>query len=149
MAETNQHIPVSEPTLAGNEEKYVLECLRTNWISSIGKYTQAFEEAFASFCGVKHAIAVVNGTAALHVTLLALGVKPGDEVVVPTFTYVATANAVSYCGGRPVFADCEPDTWNLDINHVKSLITSRTRGIIPVHIFGHPVDMDPLLEIEA
>jgi perosamine synthetase len=79
--------------------------------------------------------------------LLALGVKPGDEVVVPTFTYVATANAVSYCGGRPVFSDCEPDTWNLDINHVKSLITSRTRGIIPVHIFGHPVDMDPLLEI--
>jgi perosamine synthetase len=143
----NKNIPVSEPTLLGNEEKYVLDCLRTNWISSVGQYTQYFEESFASFCSVKHAIAVVNGTAALHVALLALGVKPGDEVIVPTFTYVATANAVSYCGGLPAFADCEPDTWNLDINHVQSLITPRTRGIIPVHIFGHPVDMDPLLEI--
>lgn len=147
MAQIDRKIPVSEPTLLGNEEKYVLDCLRTNWISSAGKYTQAFEEAFASFCGVKHAIAVVNGTAGLHVALLALGVEPGDEVIVPTFTYIATANAVTYCGARPVFADGEPDTWNLDINQVESLITPRTKGIIAVHIFGHPVDMDSLLQI--
>lgn len=147
MGETNKYIPVSEPTLLGNEEKYVLDCLRSNWISSLGKYTQNFEKAFASFCGVKHAIAVVNGTAALHVALLALGVEEGDEIIVPTLTYVATANAVTYCGARPVFADCESDTWNLDVNQVESLITQRTKGIIAVHLFGHPVDMDPLLEI--
>lgn len=140
-------IPVSEPTLLGNEEKYVLDCLRSNWISSKGRYTQTFEEAFASFCGVKHAIAVVNGTAALHVALLALGAGENDEIVVPTLTYVATANAVTYCGARPVFADCESDTWNLDVNQVESLITQHTKGIIAVHLFGHPVDMDPLLEI--
>lgn len=140
-------IPVSEPTLLGNEEKYVLDCLRSNWISSLGKYTQNFEKAFASFCGVKHAIAVVNGTAALHVALLALGVGKGDEIIVPTLTYVATANAVTYCGARPVFADCKFDTWNIDISQIESLITQRTKGIIAVHLFGHPVDMDPLLEI--
>jgi len=140
-------IPVSEPTLLGNEEKYVLDCLQSNWISSLGKYTQNFEKAFASFCGVKHAIAVVNGTAALHVALLALGAGENDEIIVPTLTYVATANAVTYCGARPVFADCEFDTWNIDIGQIESLITQRTKGIIAVHLFGHPVDMDPLLEI--
>lgn len=140
-------IPVSEPTLSGNEEKYVLDCLRSNWISSKGRYTQIFEEAFSSFCGVKHAIAVANGTAALHVALLALGAGENDEIIVPTLTYVATANAVTYCGARPVFADCESDTWNLDVSQIESLITQRTKGIIAVHLFGHPVDMDPLLEI--
>ncbi len=140
-------IPISEPTLLGNEEKYVLDCLRSNWISSLGKYTQNFEKAFASFCGVKHAIAVVNGTAALHVALLALGVGKGDEIIVPTLTYVATANAVTYCDARLVFADCEFDTWNIDVGQIESLITQRTKGIIAVHLFGHPVDMDPLLEI--
>ncbi len=147
MAEANKYIPVSEPTLLGNEEKYVLDCLRSNWISSLGKYTQDFEKAFASFCRVKHAIATVNGTAALHVALLALGVGEGDEIIVPTLTYVATANAVTYCGARPVFADCEFDTWNIDVGQIESLITQRTKGIIAVHLFGHPVDMDPLLEI--
>ncbi len=140
-------IPVSEPTLLGNEEKYVLDCLRSNWISSKGRYTQTFEEAFTSFCGVKHAIAVANGTAALHVALLALGAGENDEIIVPTLTYVATANAVTYCGARPVFADCEFDTWNIDVGQIESLITQRTKGIIVVHLFGHPVDMDPLLEI--
>lgn len=140
-------IPVSEPTLLGNEKKYVLDCLRSNWISSKGRYTQTFEEVFTSFCGVKHAIAVANGTAALHVALLALGAGENDEIIVPTLTYVATANAVTYCGARPVFADCESDTWNLDVNQVEFLITQHTKGIIAVHLFGHPVDMDPLLEI--
>ncbi len=147
MSSFVKKIPVSEPTLSGNEEKYVLDCLRSNWISSLGKYTQNFEKAFASFCEVKHAIAVINGTAALHVALLALGAGEDDEIIVPTLTYVATANAVTYCGARPIFADCEFDTWNLDVSQVESLITQCTKGIIAVHLFGHPVDMDPLLEI--
>lgn len=140
-------IPVSEPTLVGNEKKYVMDCLDTTWISSHGKYIDEFERQFADYIGVEHAISVCNGTVALHVALLALGVKPGDEVIVPTLTYIATANSVSYCGARPVFVDSELNCWNIDPAKIEEKISSRTKGIIVVHLFGHPVDMEPIQEI--
>jgi perosamine synthetase len=138
---------VAQPTMAGNERKYVLDCLDTNWISSIGKYIGQFEENFALFCGTKHAIATNNGTTALHLALVGLDLQPGDEVIIPTVTYIATANAVRYCGATPVLADVCADTMNLDPADVEGKITPRTKGIIPVHLYGHPVDMDPLMEI--
>lgn len=140
-------IPVAEPALIGNEKNYVMDCLDSTWISSGGKYIGLFEDAFAEFCGVKHALSCCNGTVALHLALLSLGVGPGDEVIVPTLTFVATANAVAYCGATPVFVDSEPQTWNLDPGQLESLITPRTKGIIAVHLYGHPVDMDPVWSI--
>lgn len=140
-------IPVAAPMLVGNEKKYVLDCLRSTWISSSGQYVKRFEDAFAKFCGVKHAVSSCNGTAALHLALKALGVGPGDEVIVPTLTFVATANAVTYCGARPIFVDSEPLTWNLDYTTIPSKITPRTKGIIVVHLYGHPANMDAILSI--
>jgi perosamine synthetase len=135
------------PALIGNEKKYILDCLDSNWISSSGKYVELFEAAFAEFCRVRHAISCCNGTAALHLSLLALGVGPGDEIIVPTLTFVATSNAVIYCGARPVFVDSDRETWNLDPSLLENLITPRTKGIIVVHLYGHPVDMDPILDL--
>lgn len=140
-------IPVASPSLIGNEKEYVNDCLDSGWISSAGKYVELFETRFAEFCGVKHGIACCNGTVALHATLAALNVQPGDEVIVPTLTFVATANAVSYCGATPVFVDSENDTWNLDPARVAAKITPRTKGIIAVHLYGHPARMDALKEI--
>lgn len=134
-------ISVAQPKMTGNERKYVLDCLDTNWISSNGKYIGAFEEAFAKFCGVKHAIAANNGTTALHLALVAMDLKPGDEVIIPTVTYIATANAVRYCGATPVLVDVCADTMNIDPADIERKITSNTRGIIPVHLYGHPADM--------
>lgn len=134
-------IQVAQPVLQGNEKKYVLDCLETNWISSIGKYINEFESSFAEFCGVKYAIATNNGTTALHVALVALGVGSGDEVIIPTVTYIATANAVKYCGGTPVFVDVDPVTLNILPGAIESKITDKTVGIIPVHLYGHPADM--------
>ena len=139
-------IPVAAPALVGNERQYVLDCLDSSWISSNGKYVGAFEKAFAEFCNVRFAVSCCNGTVALHLALLALGVGPGEEVIVPTLTYVATANAVVYCGAQPVFVDSEPRTWNLDPSLIEDRISPRTKGIIVVHIYGHPVDLDPILE---
>ena len=136
------YIKVAQPSLRGNEAKYVAECLETGWISSVGRFVTEFEEAFARYCGVKHAVATNNGTTALHLALIALDLAPGDEVIVPTLTYVASANAVKYCGGTPILIDCEPSTFNLDPTKLESKLSSRTRGIIPVHLYGHPVDMD-------
>ena len=138
---------VAAPDLSGSEAAYVAECLRTNWISSKGRFIGEFEAAFARYVGCKHAIACCNGTVALHVALVAAGVGPGDEVIVPSLTYVATANAVHYCGATPVFADSLADTWCLDPDSVARLVTPRTRGIIPVHLYGHPCDMRPLLDL--
>lgn len=140
-------IPVAAPALVGNEKTYVLDCLESTWISSSGKYVGQFEASFAEFCGVEHALSCCNGTVALHLALIALGVGPGDEVIVPTLTFVATANVVTYCGARPVFVDSEPETWNLDPTQIEDLITPQTKGIIVVHLYGHPVDMDPVLDI--
>jgi perosamine synthetase len=137
-------IPVAAPVLAGREKEYVADCMESGWISSSGKYVELFEAGFAEFCGVRHAVACCNGTVALHVALLALGVGPGDEVIVPTLTFVATANAVTYCGARAVFVDSEPETWNLDPAQVEAKITPRTKGIIAVHLYGHPAEMDAL-----
>lgn len=142
-----KRIPVAEPALVGREKDYVMDCLESTWISSNGSYIQRFEDNFAEFCDVKHAISVCNGTVALHVALLALGVKPSDEIIIPDLTYIATANAVAYCGAKPVFVDSEPETWNMDPAQIEAKITPYTRGIIVVHLFGHPVDMDPILAI--
>jgi perosamine synthetase len=125
----------------------VNECLDTGWVSSSGRFVGAFERAFADYCGAPEAVSCNNGTTALHLALLALGLEPGDEVIVPTLTYVASANAVRYCGATPVLVDAEPRTMNLDPGRVEELITPRTRAILAVHLFGHPADMDALDEI--
>lgn len=137
-------LPVCAPLLGGREEEYVLEALRAGWISSSGEYVRRFEEEFAVYCGVEHGVAVSSGTAALHLALRALDVGPGDEVILPDFTMVATLFAVLYTGARPVFADVEEDTWCLDPALLEGKITERTRVIMPVHMYGHPCDMDPI-----
>ena len=140
-------IPVAMPVLDGREKEYVLECLETGWISSIGRFIGAFETAFADYCGVKHAVACNNGTTALHLALVAMGVKPDDEIIVPSLTYIASANTVSYCGARPVFVDNDPVTMNMNARAFEAAITPRTRGVMPVHLYGQPADMDPINEI--
>jgi perosamine synthetase len=137
-----RNIPVSAPVFAGNEKRYVADCMESSWISSCGEYVGRFESAFAEFCGARHAVSCCNGTAALHLALAALGVGPGDEVIVPTLTFVATANAVTYCGATPVFVDSDPETWALDATLIEARITPRTKGVIAVHLYGHPADMD-------
>jgi perosamine synthetase len=122
----------------------VNECLDTVWISSVGHFIGEFETAFAAYCGTPHAISCNNGTTALHLALLAVGCGPGDEVIVPTLTFIASANAVVYCGATPVFVDSEPRTMNLDPARVEALITPRTKAIMAVHLYGHPADMDSL-----
>ena len=142
-----RRIPVAAPVLAGREREYVLDCLDTTWISSTGRYVTAFEEGFAEFCGMRHAIGCCNGTVAVHLALLAAGVGPGDEVIVPTLTYVASANPILYQGATPVFVDSEPETWNMDPEAVASAITPRTKAIVVVHLYGHPADMDPIVAV--
>ena len=138
------HFPVAEPNLDQVERGLLLEAFDSGWISSQGPFLERFERDFAAFAGTRHALAICNGTAAVHLSLLALGVKPGDQVILPTLTFVATANAVRYMGAEPVFVDCEPDTWNLDPEQVAAAVTPRTVGIIAVHLYGHPCEMDLL-----
>jgi perosamine synthetase len=140
-------LPVAAPDLSGNEEKYVVEAIRSSWISSTGPFIQRFEREFAELCGTRSAVAICNGTLALHVALLAQGLRPGDEVIVPSLTYIATANAVRYAGAEPVFVDVDPRTWCMDPEQLEAKVTSRTRGIIPVHLYGHPADMDAINRI--
>ena len=142
-------IPVCEPTLGGNELKYVTQAVETNWISSAGSFIRDFEARFAEFCGVKYGIACANGTVAMHLAMATLGLEADDEVIIPTFTMIATANAVTYCGAKPVLVDMEPEYWQMDLNSVEAKITPRTKAIVPVHIYGHPTDMDPLRELAA
>lgn len=142
-------IPVARPDLCGNEEKYVVDALRSSWISSTGSYVADFEKNFATLCGSRAVISVCNGTVALHLALLTLDVRAGDEVIVPSLTYVATANAVRYVGGIPVFVDVDPETWCLDPQKVEAAISSKTKGIIAVHLYGHPAHMDELNHIAA
>jgi perosamine synthetase len=144
VAQPPERLPVSTAALIGNEMEYVRQCLESTWISSCGEFVEAFEEKFATLCGVEHAVAVNTGTAALHVALLGLGVSPGDEVIVPSLTYVATASAVSYCGATPVLVDSEPGSWNLDPTAVEAAVGPRTVGIVAVHLYGHPAQMDAL-----
>jgi perosamine synthetase len=140
-------IPVCEPTLGGNELKYVQQAVETNWISSAGSFIRDFEAKFAEACGTRYGIACANGTVAMHLAMAALGLEPGDEVIVPTFTMIATINAVTYCGATPVLADSEAEYWQMDVEQVRAKITPRTKAIVPVHIYGHPVDMDPLMDL--
>ena len=157
-------IPLSVPVISGNEWKYIKECLDTGWVSSVGGFVNRFEKIVADYVGVKHAVAVVNGTSALHVGLIACGVEPDDEVIVPTLTFIAPVNVVKYCSAYPVFMDCVKDTLCLDVQKVVDFLSNeceqkqdgytynkktkrRIKAIIPVHVFGHPVEMDDLLEI--
>lgn len=152
-----------EPCFAGNEWSYVKECLDSGWVSSAGKYVERFEKEIAAYTGVKHAVAVVNGTAALHTSLKLLGVSSGDEVLIPALTFVATANAVAYCGAVPHFTDSEEKTLGLNPHKLDEYLQEiaeqksdgsynktsgrKIKAAVPMHTFGHPVDMDPLLEI--
>lgn len=142
-----RHIQIARPKLVGNERRYVDDCLDSGWISSVGSYVEQFEHAFAGMVGSTYAASCSNGTVAIHLALLALNIGPGDEVIVPTLTYVATANAVVYCGATPVFVDSEPDTMNLSPSAVALAITPRTKAVIAVHLYGHPADMGALRSI--
>lgn len=156
-------IPLGIPEINGNEWKYVKECLDTNWVSSAGPFVERFEQMVAGYLGARGAVATVNGTAALHIALLATGVQPDDEVLVSTLTFIAPANAVRYIGAWPVFMDADPRYWQMDVAKVMEFLESecrwqngrlqnkatgrRVKAILPVHILGHPCDMDPILEI--
>lgn len=139
--------PVYQPSLNGNEKKYVLDCLDTTWISSKGKYVTEFEKQFAGFTGVKHATTVSNGTVAIHLALLALGIGPGDEVIVPTLTYIASVNAIVYCGATPIFVDSLLDSWQIDPEDVQKKITPNTRAVMAVHLYGQMCDLSALAKI--
>lgn len=141
------NIPVYQPSLTGNEKKYVNECIDTTWISSKGEYVNKFEESFANYIGVNYATGVCNGTVAVHLALLALGIGPGDEVIVPTFTYIASVNPIKQLGATPVFADSLDDTWQVDPDDVKKKISPATKAIMVVHLYGHPCDMDKIMQI--
>lgn len=141
------NIPVYRPDLSGNEKEYINQCLDTTWISSRGKFVDRFEAEFETYLSVGKATTVSNGTVALHLALHALGIGAGDEVILPTLTYVASANAVAYVGAKPVFADSNIDTWNLDLESVVSKITPKTKAIMAVHLYGNPCDLEGLVEI--
>jgi len=157
-------IPLSEPVISGNEWRYIKDCLDTGWVSTAGAYVTRFEETIASYIGAKYAVATVNGTSAIHVSLLACDVQPDDEVIVPALTFIAPVNVVRYCNAYPVFMDCNADSLCIDAQKVIDFLGNeceqrnngytynkdtnrRIKAIVPVHIFGHPTDMDMLLEI--
>ncbi len=140
-------VPVNEPVITAAAKKYVSDAMESGWVSSAGPYLTKFEKAFAEYVGVKHAIAVTSGTAALHIALLSLGIGTGDEVIVPDFTMIASVFAIIYTGATPVFVDVDRETYNIDIAQIEGKITKKTKAIMPVHIYGHSVDMDPLLAI--
>lgn len=156
-------IPLAVPEIRGNEWKYIKECLDAGWVSSVGTFVDRFEKQVAGRVGAKFGVAAVNGTCALHAALLVAGVKPDDEVIVPSLTFIAPANAVRYAGAWPVFVDAEPDYWQMDPARVRDYLDSdcvwkdgelrnkksgrRVSAIVPVHILGHPVDVDPILEL--
>lgn len=140
-------IPVNQPLLDGNEKKYLLECIETGWISSEGPFVAQFEERFAARVGRRHAVAVCNGTAALDTAVTALDIGPGDEVILPAFTIISCIGQIIRAGGRPVLVDSEASTWNMDISQIAPKITPRTKAIMVVHIYGLPVDMDPVLDL--
>lgn len=142
-------IPVSKPYISSNEFEYVSDAVQSGWVSSIGPYIEKFENQFADFCGTKYAITVSNGTVGLHLTLMAIGVGPGDEVIVPDLTFVATANAVRMAQAQPILVDVRRDTYCIDPEQIVSAITPRTKAIIPVHLYGHPADMQAIRSIAA
>lgn len=139
--------PVYQPYLSGNEKKYVNECLETTWISSKGKFIKEFESKFADYLGCKYSTSVSNGTIALHVALLALGIGKGDEVIVPTFTYIASVNSITYTGAKPVFVDSNPVHWQMDNADITKKVTKRTKAILAVHLYGHPCEISDIRKI--
>jgi len=140
-------IPVNEPLLKDEDFQLLKEAFQSGWISSAGSYVAEFEDAWSSYCGAKHGIAVSNGTTALQIAVEAIEVGVGDEVIMPTYTIISCANAIIRAGAKPVLIDCDPDTWCMRIDHIERAITSKTKAIMVVHIFGHPVDMDPIMEL--
>jgi perosamine synthetase len=147
VSSSETRIPLSVPVLGGNEAAYLNACVEENWVAANGRFTRAFEEAFAARHGVEEVVSTVTGTAALHTALVDLGIGPGDEVIVPDLTFIASANPVRYVGATPVLADVHPHSYTLDPVRVEELVSDRTRAIIAVHLYGHPVDMDPVLDI--
>ncbi|MCB2153947.1 DegT/DnrJ/EryC1/StrS family aminotransferase [bacterium] len=144
MSEQHPRIPVAKPHITTLEEEYVAEAVRSTWISSTGKFVSRFEQLFSEVTGGRSVVPVCNGTVALHLALEALNIGPGDEVVVPSLTYISTANAVSYVGASPVFAEVDRETWTIDPGRLEECISQRTKAIIPVHLYGHPADMDAI-----
>lgn len=140
-------VPVNEPLLDGNEKKYLMQCIETGWISSEGPYVAEFEEKFAASLGRKYGIAVCNGSAALEVAVKAIGIGPGDEVILPAFTIISCVAAIVRAGATPVLVDSNPETWNMDVNQLEDKITPNTKAIMPVHIYGLPVDMTPVVRL--
>ncbi|MFH1789413.1 MAG: DegT/DnrJ/EryC1/StrS family aminotransferase [Candidatus Altiarchaeota archaeon] len=140
-------IPVNEPLFCGNEKKYLIECIDTGWISSEGPFVKKFEDEFAHYVGCEHGVAVCNGTAALEVSLAAAGVTRDDEVIMPSFTIISCALAALRVGATPVLVDVESETYNMDVSQVEGKITEKTKAVMPVHMYGHPVNMDPLLKV--
>lgn len=140
-------IPVNEPLLAGKELEYVSECIKSGWISSAGHFIDEFETKWSSYCGMKYGIAVSNGTVALQAAVGCFGLEPGDEIIIPSFTIISCALAAVYNGARPVLVDSDPKTWTIDVARIEEKITKKTKAIMPVHIYGHPCDMDPIKEL--
>ena len=140
-------IPVNLPLLNGNEKKYLIDCVDSGWISSEGAYVKEFETKFANRMGRKYGIAVTNGTAALDVAIDILGLRSGDEVILPTFTIISCIHQILRVGAKPVFVDCDPYTWNIKTDKLEEKITSKTKAIMVVHIYGLPVDMDPVIDL--
>ena len=140
-------IPVYQPYLTGREKEYVNQCLDSTWISSRGEFISKFENRFAGYIQAEHATSVCNGTVALHLALAALGLGPGDEVIVPTLTYVASVNTIVQTGAKPVFVDSLEGTWQIDPDDVRRKITRRTKAVMAVHLYGLPCDMDPLMAL--
>lgn len=140
-------IPVNEPLLTGREKEFLAQCIDTGWISSDGPFVKEFEEKFSTYIGVKHGVAVCNGTAALEAALYGIGVNKGDEVIMPSFTIISCAIAALRLSAKPVLVDIEPETWNMDVSQIEPKVTDKTKAIMPVHIYGHPVDMDPVFEL--
>lgn len=140
-------IPLCIPEIRGNEWKYVKDCLDTNWVSSVGSYVNKFEEDFAKYLNVKEAVVTMNGTAALELALRSIGIGEGDEVIVSSLTFISPVNTIKYVGAEPVFVDVCRDTYVMDADKIEELITPKTKAILPVHIYGHPVDMDKIMKI--
>ena len=143
----NCRIPVAKPDIGEEEIKNITEAVRTGWVSSKGPFIGQFEKGFSNYVGVKHAIAVSNGTVALHLALTALGIGRDDEVIVPSLTFIAAANAVTYTGATPIFVDSHPDYWCMNPEAIKGTLSDRTKAIMLVHLYGHPCEIDPILEI--
>jgi perosamine synthetase len=140
-------LPVNQPLLDGREKELLIECIESGWISSDGPNIKKFEDGFAQFIGVTHGVAVSNGTAALEAALFAIDLKEGDEIIMPSFTIISCAIAALRFGAKPVLVDIEPVTWNIDVDLIESKITSRTKAIMAVHMYGHPCDLDPILAL--